>query len=77
MWYGQRISGNVTLNLLAYKGGSMSQTGFTWENIGGELTSSISIAKNITLNTQNCNSEEVASFFTYTANNQLIWSALP
>lgn len=76
MWFGNRVSGNITLTLSSYRGGTMSKTGYTWTNIGGELISSISINKNIQLVSRECSDEEIASFFTYTVDNNLIWGNL-
>ena len=77
MWYGSRVSGDVKLNLLAYKGGSMVKTGYTWTNSGGELTASITLDGNVALQSTNCSDEELVSFFTYTTDNILVWDQLP
>ena len=34
-WWGSRGSGDVAIEVQAYKGGTMQKTGFTWVNVGG------------------------------------------
>ena len=48
-WYSQRNSGNMSLDVRAFKGGTMNKTGYQFYNTGGTETGFISYSKNIQL----------------------------
>ena len=47
-WYGTKLNGNVTIELKAYQGGTMSQSGFSWINTGGTLLTTLNFQKQVT-----------------------------
>ena len=65
IWFGQRNSGNMSIDVRAFKGGTMTKTGYQFENVGGEETAFISFADNITLKTRNCPSNELIGTISY------------
>jgi len=53
-WYKTRAAGDVSLDIVAYLGGSMSQVGYAFVNVGGEQTADISCTSNVLLNESDC-----------------------
>jgi hypothetical protein len=46
-WFGERASGNMRLQIITYKGGTIQQEGFAFINVGGQKTASREIPYNI------------------------------
>jgi len=51
-WYRSRGTGDVTMSLLAYKGGTMQQVGTDFINVGGTLIDTLTAPRNVVLQTQ-------------------------
>lgn len=51
-WYSSKSSGNLTVEVNTYKGGTMSPIGYDWENIGGTLVQNLSFRANTQLQTR-------------------------
>lgn len=51
-WYSTRNTGDFTLEFTTYLGGSMSQEGYDFVNLGGELVQQITVPRNTLLNDQ-------------------------
>lgn len=47
-WYGEPVSGNVSIEFASYKNGSMSASGFDFVNTGGELVQQLTLSSNVT-----------------------------
>jgi len=56
-WYGGRVSGNITVTLLAYKGGTMQRVGTDFVNVGGEETTRVDSPRNVALQTRDSASD--------------------
>jgi hypothetical protein len=52
-WYGTRLSGDVSFTVRAFKGGTMSISGFAFVNTGGNQVADFSVVSNVELLTQN------------------------
>ena len=50
-WYSSRGTGDITMSMLAYKGGTMSHVGTDFVNVGGELVASLEAPRNVELQT--------------------------
>jgi len=48
-WYGNRLNGNMQLNITTYKGGTMSISGYNFINTGGTLVSNVTETYNMGL----------------------------
>ncbi len=46
-WYGNRISGDMQLNIKTYKGGTMSKSGYDFTNSGGVLVANVTESYNM------------------------------
>ena len=46
-WHSQKNSGDMSIDVRAYQGGSMTKSGFQFINVGGEETGFLSFADNI------------------------------
>ena len=46
-WYGSRASGQMTMDIRAYKGGTMSKVGYQFINTGGNLTAFLSFPRTV------------------------------
>lgn len=74
-WYRARTGGNFTIQLEAYKGGTMSQNGFSWENTGGQLTAILYRSGNsATDNELSCIDGDFITDFTYTSIGTFTWA---
>ncbi len=73
LWYGERESGNVTISLTAYLGGTMERVGFDFINVGGQQTADITKATNSSANQSACIMGDFLTNFTYKASNRLVW----
>lgn len=74
-WYGTRASGSVNLELAAYKGGSMSQSGFDWQNSGGTLVATLNKTENIKTNIKDCVDGELVTNFSFYPDNRFSWES--
>lgn len=64
-WYNNRESGNMSIDIRAYKGGVMTNEGFQFVNNGGEETAFTSFTANISANSKECFSNEVIGIISY------------
>jgi hypothetical protein len=73
-WYSQRNSGNMSLDIRAYKGGVMQRDGsnhFQFINVGGEQVGNvISFPKNISMKGAKCMTGEIIGTVKYNRGNQ-------
>jgi len=53
-WYGTKQSGDMSLDIKAYLGGTISQVGYGFVNTGGTETANISSAYNVSLHSSAC-----------------------
>lgn len=53
-WYAARYLGNMSVDVKAYLGGTMSHIDFGFVNTGGTLTASLSFARNVTVASSSC-----------------------
>ena len=61
-WYGNRINGDMQLNITTYKGGTMSKSGYNFINTGGTLVSNITETYNMGLAASaNIDGEEIGT----------------
>lgn len=51
-WYGEKASGNVTLEVETYRGGSMQASGYNWVNNGGTLVQSSKLKTRVDFQTK-------------------------
>lgn len=73
-WYGGRASGNVNLELAAYKGGTMVKNITDWVNQGGVQTGSITKTTNVVTNQSGCLEGDLVATWSYdTANKIFSW----
>lgn len=73
-WYGTRVSGNVRLELAAYKGGIMRNISNDWVNEGGTQTGAITKYANVVTNIGSCVDGELVARWSYnTANKNFSW----
>jgi len=55
-WYGSRGTGDITMSLLAYKGGTMQQVGTDFINVGGTLIDTLTAPRNVVTQTTSASS---------------------
>ena len=48
-WYGNRLNGDMQVNITTYKGGTMSKSGFNFVNTGGALVSNVTETYNMSI----------------------------
>lgn len=65
LWWGNRNSGDMSIDVRAYKGGQMSKDGFQFKNIGGAETAFTSFSDNISLVSKTCSSNELIGKISY------------
>jgi len=65
IWWGKRKSGDMSIDIRAYKGGQMSKEGFQFKNNGGTETAFSSFSDNISLKSQKCSSNELIGTISY------------
>ena len=65
LWYSTRNSGNMSIDIRAYKGGIMMKEGYQFVNSGGEETAFTSFSSNISLNNKDCMSNEIIGIISY------------
>ena len=73
-WFSKRNSGNMSLDIKAYKGGAMQRdrsNHYQFINVGGEQVGNvISFPKNITMNNSSCMIGEIIGTVKYNRENQ-------
>ena len=61
-WYGNRLNGDMQVNITTYKGGTMSKSGFNFVNTGGTLVSNITETYNMAISASaNIDGEEIGT----------------
>lgn len=65
VWWEQRNSGNMSIDIRAYKGGTMSLKDFQFLNNGGKETAFKSFSSNISLNNIFCASNQIIGIISY------------
>jgi hypothetical protein len=61
-WYGNRLNGNMQVNITTYKGGTMSKSGFNFVNTGGTLVSNVTETYNMSISASaNIDGEEIGT----------------
>lgn len=64
-WYGEKRDGNITFEIVAYKGGQMIRTGFNFENHGGEEVYKETHRKNVPAKGGSTNASNYKTNYTY------------
>ncbi|WP_269526497.1 hypothetical protein [Coraliomargarita parva] len=64
-WYAVRNSGDFNLTFETYKGGTMEQVGFAFENVGGELVQTQTVGRNVATNISADVDGEIVGSITY------------
>ncbi len=73
-WYVSRASGNVTVAITAYKGGTMSLVGYSYTNTGGRRTGVVARSSNVAaLHGAQSAPGEYITDFSFSAENILSW----
>jgi hypothetical protein len=65
IWFSKRLNGDMSLDVKAYEGGTMSIANFQWSNTGGRQTAETSFEGNVRNTGQNVNLLEVIGKITY------------
>lgn len=65
VWYSQRLSGDMSMDIKAYEGGTMSLSNFQWSNTGGLKTAETSFEGNVKNTGKNVNLLEAVGRITY------------
>jgi hypothetical protein len=65
VWYSNRLSGDMSLDVKAYEGGTMSLSNFQWSNTGGRQTAETSFEGNVKNTGQKVNLLEQVGKITY------------
>jgi hypothetical protein len=65
IWFSKRLSGDMSLDVKAYEGGTMSIANFQWSNTGGRQTAESSFEGNVRNTGQNVNLLELVGKITY------------
>ena len=61
-WYGNRLNGDMQVNITTYKGGTMSKSGFNFVNTGGTLVSNVTETYNMSISASaNIDGEEIGT----------------
>jgi len=77
-WYGDRVSGNVHLEITAYQGGVMVHDGFNWTNPTGAVTGFASRDVNVALHTQDGSQDgEQVATWSYSNSGVFTWDDHP
>ena len=65
VWFSNRLSGDMSLDVKAYEGGTMSLSNFQWSNTGGRQTAETSFEGNVKKTGQKVNLLELVGKITY------------
>jgi phage gp46-like protein len=64
-WYSVRSDGNMSVDIVAYKGGTISQLGFGFINTGGQQVAMLSRSANVVTQTSSNHDGETVGIFRY------------